>query len=573
MFRKVRLALMFGACCGLLAGGCDRQIGAEPSPPPVTPPYVAGTISEQAALLGGGAMPVQGYGVVVGLGRDGSQSVPAHLQNYLEQMLARHGFGSPRRGTAAATPERILRDPDTAVVMLAGAIPYGAPVGARFDLNVAAIPQTETRSLDGGYLITTDLRYAWRGMATPGHGARIFAEADGPMFVDPLLDRGEGAPAEALRRGCVLGGGKVTVQRPIRLQLREPDYAMVQAVQNRINERFFDAARKKVANATNRSTIELTVPARWHDDYQHFLALVMHLPMLRGPGAYPRKAREVVEAMELPEADCDRLALVLEAMGPSVQTVIREAYSSRNPAARFHAARAGLRIGDELAAEVVLNVARKAGSPHQVAAIRELGRHPDLARAQPTLEALLDDASAAVRVAAYEALRRRGPGPRVASRRIDGMEWSLQLDVVASRCQPAIYATQSLETRVVIFGRGLQVRRPVYFAASDELVTVTAREDDANLTVFRKVPVTGQLSDAYKVAFDVPSLIEVLVRLEDDGGRIVGLGLTYGQLVRVLASMCRQGQIPATFALQEAPSLPKMPDAGVSTGRPNVGPR
>ena len=98
------------------------------------PPYVAGTVAEYATLVGGGELPVRGYGVVVGLGKNGSAEVPRHLQESISQYLLKKKLGSWHAGTEGITPTRFLRDLDTAVVLVEGAIPPGAPIGERFEI-------------------------------------------------------------------------------------------------------------------------------------------------------------------------------------------------------------------------------------------------------------------------------------------------------------------------------------------------------------------------------------------------------------------------------------------------------
>ncbi|GAG09547.1 unnamed protein product, partial [marine sediment metagenome] len=265
--------------------------------------------------------------------------------------------------------------------------------------------------------------------------------------------------------GRVIGGGRVTRPRPIRLQLRRPDYSMADLIRRRIVERFDEEESilfADVAKARNRSVVELTIPPEYRDDYEHFLELVMHLPIQLSSGGWEGYARRIATEMEMPTSKHSDLALIWEAMGRQVIPVVREHYASRNPSISFYAARTGMRLGDRLAVEVILRFATSANSPYQVSAVEELGRHKRILRATPTLRRLIDDDNERVRIAAYEALRTRGDKSMVTCINISGQ---FGLDLVTTRRGYTVYATQTIDPRIVLFGREMMVRRPIFFEA------------------------------------------------------------------------------------------------------------
>lgn len=593
MLRTCSALVLLGGCAGLLCLGCgDRPVAPAPRPRTPVSSHVSGTVAEHAALAGGGGMPVTGVGVVIGLGTNGSRRVPAEVREHLNKQLARARMGSFRYGTADLTPRRLLQDLDTAVVTVSGQIPFGAPVGTRFDLYVVAAPQTGTRSLDGGYLMPSELRFALEGVTRPGGGTKVFGEARGPLFVNPYIDASDTIQAAKLREGRILGGGVVTVARPIALRLHDPDFAMARVIRDRINERF--PAERAVANAENREKIKLHIPRAWRKDYRHFLRLVMHLPLLSSPDAWEQKARELVQAMGRPEANHDGLALVLEAMGRQVQSVLRELYASPNHRTAFFAARTGLRLDDNMAGEVVMRTARMSNSPLQVLAIEELGRHRDLLAAQDTLVGLLDNENATVRVAAYEALRERREEGRITRIDVGG---AFELDLVRSKRRPVIYATQAAEPRMVVFGPDVSVAESVYYMTPGEQVTVTsvkakdlAGPDKAPAVVLAQAPQRGKylvvfrrlsrdgsrrLSPSFLIGFDVPSLVTALgwpppPKSGPGAGEVKGMGLSYGQVVRVVQGLCAAGHIRAKFILQPPPALRRIYRGVTAVGRPDI---
>ena len=563
-----------GVCLAAGLWGCpstQEPVGAPAILP--APAHARGTIGQYVALASRGDVRVSGYGVVMGLGDAGSTSVPPWLADYFKQTLSKQGLGSWRAGMGAVTPAKFLKDPDTAIVLLGGSIPLGAPKGSRLDVFVQAIPNLQTRSLAGGVLLSADMHLAVGGMAAPGGRTKRWAKAFGPVFINPFVDPSKPGEAVKLLSARIIAGGTVLESRQIRLRLRQPDWARCVVIQRKINERF--GATERVANAVNPSIIELTIPRPYRKDPEHFLQLLMSLPSDSAAGVMERRTRQIKEAMTGPAAPHEELALAWEAMGRESIPLIQDLYASENPAAAFYAARTGLRLGDAMAAEVLLRFAGSGGSGFQMPAVEELGRHPMLTRAVPVLRELLDDSNELVRVAAYEALLAHGDQRCVT--RVD-ISRQFQLDLVSSHQRPVIYATEAKQPKIVLFGRDMTIARPVFFSAPDGLVTVNARAMDEKLTVFRKIPRGQRLSDALHCDFYVRSLIEVLGRKPEPNasGQFTGLGLTYGQVVSVLYRMCQPPEpgippdVPAKFVLQQPAEVRRLyrPDAGV--GRPDM---
>ncbi len=518
--------------------------------------HMSGTVAEFAMFEGAADLPVQGYGVVVGLGTNGSREVPAHVKPYLVEYLGKLGFGSASKNLLHMTPSKVLSSTDTAVVLIGGAIPFGAPPGTKFDLFIEAMPNTQTRSLWGGCLLQSELRFADRGMAIPGGPTRPLAAGQGDVFCNPFVDPNDEREMVKWRSGRVLGGGTVGVPTPILLVLRQPDYARADLLQRRINE-VFGANAVAVAKATGRRVIEITVPKEWHKDYQHFLQLVLHIP-LDASSNYEVRARDLIRAMEAPDAPCQDIAMILEATGRQIVPILKSHYTDSNPNVAYFCSRTGVRLRDETAGTVVVRFA-KTPSPLQLEAIGELGRRNEILEAQMVLHDLLDDDNMSTRIAAYDALVRRGDRRRIT--RLD-VDKQFKLDIVECQKTPLIYATQTDQPRLVVFGKAMPVKRPMFFNTSDDLVTVRCNEGEEKLTVFRKT-FDNRFSDSYEVNPDVQSLVLKLGSrpMMGDDGSIKGLGLSYCQLVAVLHGMCQKGDIPAKFNLQELAPSPTIYDS------------
>ena len=568
MPKGFHMQVLLGVVLASLVAGCTARQKAmltptsQPQPPP--PAYVAGTVAEYARLTGGGELPVQGYGLVIGLGNNGSGEVPPNLRQYFTQYLTKRKLLPRQSDARELTIQRILSDPDTAVVEVRGTIPAGAAPGKRFDVSVSSLPQTQTRSLDGGVLLPTELFFSVLGPTTAKR-SKALAEAEGPLFVNPFLDPNVPSDSAKLRQGRIIGGAEVKEGRNYRLQLRQSDYQMCNLLRNRINERF--GGGEQIASASNPAISGLKVPRSYSDDHEGFLRLMMHLPINQSGSALESKAMAIASAMTS-GADHEELALVWEAIGRQVVPTVKRFYSSHNQLCAFYAARTGARLGDAGGTEVLIRFAKMDGSPLQLQAIEELGKGRSSAAAIAALQPLVDNDNDLVRIAAYEALLRQGDSGKVA--RIT-LKDQFNLDIVASKSHPIVYASQTTEPKLVLFGKDMEVQRPVFYNAPDDLVTVHG-DKAGRITVVRKIQQTGGYSEPLTVDPSVRSLVTALGTLPEVTTirKPAGLGLTYGQVVSVLYRMCKEGDIRAEFRLQQLPDVQRIYQDTVTVGRPDT---
>jgi hypothetical protein len=179
---------------------------------------------------------------------------------------------------------------------------------------------------------------------------------------------------------------------------------------------------------------------------------------------------------------------------------------------------------------------------------------------------MLSGTSELVRVAAYEALLDRGPNDAVIR---SAPSKDFVVDVVQTDRDYAIYATLTGQPKIVLFGRNIPVRLPMFYCASDELVTVHAPEGKDRLSVYRKIPRSGKMSDTFQVEPQALDLIRTLGATPEltPEGEVRGLGLTYCQVVGVVQALCKGGHIPASFVLQRAPEVRTIYMATSALGR------
>ncbi|MEM6749316.1 MAG: flagellar basal body P-ring protein FlgI [Planctomycetota bacterium] len=462
---------------GLLGSACESN-RADVRPPSVQPGEtfsgpveLRGAVGSYASFGSTAPELVSGYGLVVGLNGTGSSEVPAFLRDWLINEMRRQGVGSARYlDTLRASPEQLLQSTDTAVVEVRGFRPAGAEDGRRFDLLVTAA-DTQTTSLEGGWLWTCDLAY--EGLENPVRFSTPLAKAAGPLYLDPLRGieddtRGQdaqgapslgdrGAPRAKLHRQAVIvGGGRVTVPRNIEIVLNQGSWRVADLLRDRINERFpMEAgARVRTAEARNSLLIQLNVPERFQGDPERFVNLVQYLFTQRTRGFAEAKVDELIRQLEGPEPPVSPIEVqyALEAMGPTAVSALQAWYESGSLEMRLAALDAGARLGDTYAAEPLIALAQQKGPQVRIAAARALSRLPQSLVGRDALRQMLVDEDPAVRIAAYDALADQ-PGPLI-DRYVMGDPATGRVKVILDMVrvdQPMLFIDARATPRIVVF--------------------------------------------------------------------------------------------------------------------------
>jgi hypothetical protein len=435
------------------------------------------------------------------------------------------------------------------VVIIEGQIPAAAQPGDTFDVTVQALPGTQTVSLEGGRLYTADLHiYREVGSGSVIEGQTL-ATADGPVFINPFGETKNERIQLSAREGAVIGGGKVTVPRRLRFVLTRPSFQRVRHIAGKINARF--PQPKKTAEASTPSYIDLRVPEDYRDDPFHFLAVVRHLYLPDRPGFIEERTRKLGEEILKPNAAHPEIALAWEGIGRTALPIVQKLYTDRRPHARFYAALTGLRLGDDVAVEVLAAAAHDGDSPYRLTAIEELGRANRSFRAASVLRELLDDPDPRMRVEAYEALLSRAD---VTVRSEQVGENNFMLDQVPSAAGNLIYVRRTGGQRVVLFGTALTCTPPVFYRDRNEMITISARPGDDQLTIVRRTPFGNRQSPPLHCG---PQLSELIRMLGDDpvatsDTDVHGLAVDYSTIARALSDLSAAQSVNAAFMLQTA---------------------
>jgi hypothetical protein len=570
-------------------------------------PALRKTVAEYAILMDSAPLLVEGYGVVAELPGTGSGEMPPHVRELLEENLRKAGAGSYTRGTQDIHPERILRSNLISAVEVRGIIPPLAKKGDTFDLVVSCLPNSQTTSLSGGLLWTSELKPS--SLKVEGKADMFpIAAGRGPVFlsnpVESLMgDATAAQPAnvrKAVRMGRVIGGGVVGEDRDVRLQLFSPSNATASAMERAINSRF--PARDKVASADSDSLITLKVPPEYRNNAGEFVDLVRHMYLVQeSPGFSERKATELLKALKDPEAPHRNISLALQALGRSIlPDYLQPNYTNSDPRVRYWSARAGAGLSDVGGMVVLQAFAQELNSPFQkdaVAAIAQFSRGGDTDRASMTLYELLKSKNMADRVAAYQGLVSINSAA-VKSYSVGRKFW---LDIINIDAPPMIYVTQSGAPRIALIGSGIKLGSGLVYVSKDNALTVSvpleeeqadasppgegAAQNRSVLTASAGGSAPAAATQAAPLKSNVtlywippaqdrePVETKSSVRLQDIIARLGWIpdprtprdpsqpyiGASFQRISEMLATMCKDQLIEAEFVLQKAP------DTGIRT--------
>ncbi len=546
------------ALLALLLWGCNRKIdqpGPAPPPPAYTgPAFLHGTVGSMTRVQGYHPLLVSGFGLVVNLNGAGSAEVPAYLRQWLINEMRKKGVGSPTMGMQGVSPDQLLASPNTAVVVVQGLIPPGAIKGSRFDVLVSSMPQTQTTSLEGGRLWTTDLSV--NGDDPAMRFTHRLATASGVMYINPFDSQTPEAQQRQLRRQAVaISGGVVTQPRKVELILNQPSWQRSRLIADRINERFPKAPTDRFETAVpiNDARINLFIPSRFGGREAVLLDRINHLFVQRSALFEQAKGQQLADLLVAQPRYGSNIALAWVAMGKTVLPIIRNYYAYADLKVRLAALEAGAKLADEAATTHLAQLAGQADPQWRTHAAKLLVHLPHSLRGARTLHALLNDEDRSVRLAAYESLAAIND-PSIQRQAIDGVtpdRFKFALDLVPAT-RPLIYIAQNRVPRLVIFNPMLALEPPFFTKLWGNRLMLRATDENQPVTVFYQQPnqVEGQ---AYEVDSTLAEVIYLLAHRPTVSSPANGLDLSYGQVANTVYQLCDQGIVDSDIQLQISP--------------------
>jgi len=551
------------------------------------PSQLRGTIGAEARIVGNSPTLVSGIGFMVGLDGTGGMTMPEQYAAHLEREMGRSGVtvanDNPQSPLYAKSPRQLLRDPNTAAVIVQAAIPPGSSPGDSYDVYVRAINAT---SLEGGKLWTTELRIGPPSTFNDKQ-AHILGNAKGPIFLNPFAEPGIETAGVSRNIGRILDGGFVTAGTEIQIILDNPSHQRVRQMVSAINSAFPSQPidRNQTARGVDESVLMIKIPHRYKERRDEFLELVAHLTIDQ---SYPEVyAQRYAKALETAPYLANDMSWCLEALGQRALPEIRKLYHYPEAAPRLAALRAGAGLRDPKCIPALSEIVTNGPESIRTDAIGLLARIEDSLIPDKVLRSVLESDQLNIRVEAYEGLMNRAINARKRQLmrglsdqgRASAGSGALdqQIDVLA-RVQlppdpirgvsrklvagkffldtvpfgdPLIYITQHGEPRIVLFGSDQYFKTPLLAAAwSDRLMLASDTKGDPIRLYFRNEKKRRTYTHS-NVPSDLPTFVEFLATEPTPGSVNRGLGLSYSQVVGALYEMYQDLGLSAGFTTEQ----------------------
>ena len=593
-----KLALTGAAALLLIATSACNRNKRKPPPRPRqgdtsglvlrdVPAPLRGTVGAEASIRGVQSTLVSGIGFVVGLNGTGGLTMPEQYAAHLERQMGLNGINVSNDGRnsmiAGRSPRQLLRDPNTAAVIVQAAIPPGANTGETFDLYVRSINAT---SLEGGMLWTTEMRVG----PPSSYGdpqARILGSARGPIFLNPFAEPGIDSSGVRKTIGRVLDGGQVSFPTLVEIILDNPSHQRARQIASAINSAFPQGPgdSEQIARGKDETIVQVRIPLRYVERREDFIELVRHLPIDQ---SYPEVyARKFATTLRNEPYLSRQMSWGLEAIGERSKPFLADLYESSEAVPRLSALRAGARLNDTRAVSALREIATGDQQSLRADAIRLLSQIDAGPVIDDTLLGLLDEPQLSIRVEAYEGLidravkaqRRRLALARARARqerRLDEAISLSQIDAFARAYVPAgtlfgvsrelvegkffldrvpfgeplIYISQQGEPRIVVFGDAPQLTTPMLVSAwSDRLLLAADRASDP-VRLYYRDDANRRTVTMDKVPGDLIEFIKFLAQTPTPEDPSPGLGLGYAEVVGVLYELQADRGTMAAFATE-----------------------
>jgi hypothetical protein len=508
-------------------------------------PIMRGTVASETGLVGFDPVVVRGYGIVVGLRGTGSRQMPADVRAFLLQELAKRGFGTGAPGVPDISPQDLLNSEDTAVVIVEGVIPPGAPKGSKFDVRVTIGPGTSSTSLEGGRLLIADLRPG--PLFTGSRQAAALAEGSGSVLINPFVEP-NAIRRDAINRtsGRILDGGMVNKDMPLKLRLATPSHSRAESIQGTLNTIFprERGQRNETAHGRSSALIELTVPPSYAKRTGEFAELVRHSPLaVTNP---EQTAMAIRRSLLANPGGAGAASWRWQALGKRALPMIQDLYEYPEEQPRFAALNAGAKLNDMLAVPALMRMAKTSDSvtyrTQSIVLLGRMGTNPEI---ELGLRELLDDNDVDVRLAAFEALELRGDTHIISM----PVGKKFVLNICPSK-HPMIYVSQSGQPRIVIFDEDLEVKRPMTLYTWDGRLIIKGDEGNQLLEVFHRermdLPAVVD-----RVKPEVASLIGYFARRPTPDRPEAGLNFSYSETISALHELWRLKYVACDFRAEQ----------------------
>jgi flagellar basal body P-ring protein FlgI len=516
-----------------ITAGCSRQSRAGRSSTELAPVDLGVTIGSLVEVSWPESVRLEGYGLVVGLRGTGSSECPPQIRAYLSQHIPTL---LPGRGMNV---DKMINGSDTAVVLVEGLMPTIASMNQAFDVRVTALSGTQTTSLEGGYLLGTELKTA----GTFGITSRIVANAQGAVFIDKL-----NTTLTNTRTGYVLTGGKVLDEYKIILMLHKPDFRVTNNIRNRLDELFGNGTAKVVLPGR----IEVKVPSKYRERKHRFVSIIKVTYLVHSNEMTERRINAFANKLAT-SPDGDESEIALEAIGNHSLPALNGLLNISDEHKQLRVARCMLNLGSDAGLTVLRRIAMNRSSLYRVEALESITAGAKRKDAILISQRLLRDSDFQIRLAAYEQLRKLDDIAVMQERVAD----NFYLEQVAQTKYKSIFVSRRGQPRIVLFGAPILCSESVFVRSDDGNITINAPAGQEYVSIIRKHPerpgVVAQLRSSYELDDIIKTLCETPVT--SSGQDRGGLGVSYTDVISLLKRMCDKSAVKAEFLAGPLPKI------------------
>ncbi len=513
-------------------------------------------LSEYMSVQGNTMIVLRGVGLVTGLNGTGGDPSPSALRTQLQNEMSRRGVKDAKR---------ILASRDTAMVVVTAYLPAMVRKGQRFDVRVALPPNSNAKSLKGGWLLETRL---FEEQNVEGHGSlkgHNYAVAGGAILTSlGVKDNREERQAE-LMSGAIPGGAISLTDRDLSIILRTEKRGSRNSlrVAEAVSQRFYRynkyGQRISCAEAKDDARVVLKTHDQYINNFPRYQAVIRSLALNESDVA--RRIRMEMLARDILDVDkCQNIvsgvaacptALQLEAIGDEAIPFLTDALESDSFDVRFQAAQSLAYLGNAEGVEVLHEAVRDQPA-FRVYALVALSVVDD-ADAVLALRQLMSEKALETRYGAFRALKELDPHDPS----LNPIEFENRFVVYAidSKGEPMVHVTRRRAPEIVLFGTEQALRLPAVLNAGRNI---------------RIMGETGQheVEVIYYQLNAEPKRQKVPNRMIDILRTCGNLGATYPDIVQMMIEAEQQHNFVGQFGIDRLPQAGRLYTKNVDSPSP-----
>jgi len=479
-----------------------------------------GTIGSYSEIFSPDFVGVEGFGIVAGLNGSGSLECPANLRSYFNYYIPKQTKGT------TLDIERFLNSQNTAVVQLRGKMP--TVKGEKFDVEVISIEGSQTTSLEGGWLFTSELK-------TPGNfsfTSKNIAVVSGAVFIDPFASE-----KTEPRKGVILGGGTVLKEYPIRLLLKRPEYVVSNAIRNKLILRFGEES----AQAVSPSLVEVKLPVQYMNQKHRFIEIIKSMDLSISKSELASKIEKYSSKLARLE-DSEASEISLETIGKESLGHLYKLSKSESEEVRLRSGRCMLNMGDNRGFKVLQDIVFDRNSTWRWDALDAITKSARRSNSSALSRRLLRDPDFETKLWAYKQLRKLDD---VSILRYPVGKHYL-LEQLSQSPEKAIYVSRMGVPRIVLFGSPIYCRENIFIQSRDGRITINAPKGQKYVSIIYKSKSRPELEPLnFKSSYE---LSDILLTLSSNPSpkssrSRTGLGIGYSKVIELLKQMSERGAL------------------------------